>query len=1206
MSFTFVQQQAIEARGNVLLAAGAGTGKTHTLVERCLHCLLEEKPPATLDQILVVTFTEAAAAEMRERLRRRLESEPTAAEQLALFETAHIGTLHGFCFQLLRQHFYELELDPQMTVLPQEEADLLAEETVAQLLNRHYAGQTTVDESVRNLIQTHGGGRDEEIRSLITRLHHYSQALPDPDKWLAAQEAAFNASDPAEWRTWFKTGLDEWRARWLRAFSAAEPANVVANGCRNALEQLSPNWSSEEAAALFNAIDEAIAQCPRGKITAFVKPLENFRSEAQFLQSLLPRPEQPNPLLEDWTWVRGQMVVLLGLVREFSRAFTEAKRELGVVDFHDLEQYTLDLLWDRRADRPTPIAEEWRQTLRFVFVDEYQDINAAQDQIITALSREGAGANRFLVGDVKQSIYRFRLADPHIFQAYLKLWAKGEGRVLPLVDNFRSREGLLVFVNSLFELVMRPEWGGIEYDQTARLSFGAPAQRQEFACAADATPCAELHLRLKDSLGPDKPDEEADQNLAQVAEMAEAEREALLVAQQLRDLKLRRFQVWDKDTGRFREVAWRDMAVLLRSPSGKADSYAREFSRLNVPLLVARGGFYQSLEVSDLLSLLQLLDNPLQDTPALAVLHSPLVGLSVEDLATIRLTLKGRFWSALTQWHSSQEAKRDHGALWQNVDRFVRRFGQWRRLARQTSLSRCLDAILSETHYTEWVLTQPRGDQRRANLQRLLVLARRFDQFQRQGLFRFLCFIRAQQAAAVEPDVKAFQEEDAVRLLSIHQSKGLEFPVVVVADLSKFFNLSDLREEIILDEVHGLCPRIKSPASPRKYPGLTHWLAARRQNRELLGEELRLLYVAMTRARDRLLLVGSLAESTLEKEWQDPGRCESFEVKPPRSYADWVGAWFARNVQRTQGQSQGQTDCLRWTIHRDEALAAPDLAAAQNQLPLAEMPAATPEFWARFKQRLTWTYSFEADTLQAAKTSVSALRRRALEDPEESAPLRRPPVLRSHGEGGSSPSPSSSAPRYGQRAKALADAAEVGTAYHHFLQRVNLAETGSDGAMRREALRLQAQGQITEKEAGLLDMDALADFWSSDLGRQVRDLSAHVRRELPFTARFTLAQISSLLGVANRPASEDEFVVVQGVADLVVFAPDGLRILDFKTDHPLRGDLENRIGSYKPQLTLYAYALSRIYGKPVNDIHLCFLHLRENAKLGGCGETLRV
>ncbi len=1264
MNLTATQQQAITARGNVLVVAGAGTGKTCTLVERCLNCVLEEKPPASLDEILMVTFTEAAAAEMRQRIRARLEEELKQApgnerwlEQLALFETAHIGTLHSFCLQLVRQHFYELELDPQLTVLAEEEARLLADETLETLLQAHYAGQTRAGEAVQQLIQAQGRGWDQPIRALVLRLHHYTQTLPDPAGWLRQQLASFAAPEPVLWREWLLGALADWRDRWLPLLTKASPQNALAAQCAAALEALSTSPARAAAAAALESITAAARDCPRGQRTDSVKPLKEFLAEAQFLLSLTRVNSGVDPLTEDWNWVRSQMTTLLQLAAEFKAAFTEAKRELGVVDFHDLEQYALQLLWDSKAGQPTPIAQQWRRQIRFVFVDEYQDINAAQDKIIQALSREDAQANRFLVGDVKQSIYRFRLANPYIFQGYARTWRDGRGQAIPLLENFRSREGLLHFINSLFDLVMQPPLGSLSYDAEARLQFGAPAERGALGLAANPAPCVELHLRVKSGANAPAGDEETNGGLAELLDLEEADKEARLVALQLRELKAQQFPVWDEQAKGFRPVAWSDMAILLRAPANKAESYAKEFARLHVPLLVARGGFYESLEISDLLSLLQLLDNPLQDLPVLAVLHSPLVGLTLDELATIRLTAKGHFWTALVRWREGNDSLKSQvsslkspnglqshvsslqsgdsvrggldrsgpdelerletgdrrletedritpdSPLATKVRTFLDRFARWRRLARQVSLSRCLEAVLAETHYAAWLLTLPRGEQRHANVQRLLSLAQQFDQFQRQGLFRFLRFIEAQQLAQTEPEVAPVSEENSVRLLSIHQSKGLEFPVVVVADLAKPFNVSDQRAEIILDEEYGLCPRIKPPHTGQRYPSLPHWLAQQRQHREMLGEELRLLYVAMTRARDRLILSGSVAQSRFDKLWKPSGEAGSTALSAARSYADWLGFWFAQKAGADgEAALQGEMDELRWTIHDDAKLIARGEPTGPAEDTDAKALALDPALAAALQQRLSWAYPSAAATRQPAKTSVSALRRLALLGDEEAPMLFGVQGSRFKVQGSRFDFPSEPA-----RSPARASAADIGTAHHSFLQLVSLEATGSVDELKQEAKRLRQAEALSAEEIALLDFPGLAAFWNSDLGRKVRAQASCAQRELAFTARFAPNELARLTGGPREPNLDEEFVVVQGVADLAVVLPQEIWLVDFKTDSVGPAELAEKVSLYKPQLKLYARALAQIYRRPVSECWLYFLACRKAVAVGpeGAGSEER-
>lgn len=1203
MNLTPAQQKAIAARGNVLLAAGAGTGKTRTLVERCVRCLLHESAPAALDELLIVTFTEAAAAEMRQRLRAALLEESRnhpadtrLQEQLALFDTANIGTLHSFCFKLVRQHFYELELDPQLTVLTEEEAPMLAQDTLDDLLRRHYRGEGPDAEAVQALIEAQARGSDVPLRNLILRIHDYAQTLPEARQWLSAQLQAFSSEQPVAWGEWLTRAIADWRQKWLPVVFEAR-GNPVADNSLAALELLEADAPrAQQAAALARAADAA-GLCPYGKKKYWVEPLADFFKEARFLASVT-EVKTPAPLTEDWNWVRHHMRALVKLVAEFGEAFNEAKRELGVLDFHDLEQYALALLWEPTTRKPAPVAEEWRKKLRFVFVDEYQDINAAQDKIIECLSREGARANRFLVGDVKQSIYRFRLADPYIFQSYLERWGQqpraqggeqaGARCVIPMRENFRSREGLISFVNSLFPLIMKRELGGVAYDEIAKLQFGAPESREHLALKAGSGPCVELHWRERSrhrerSGGePACPESNGAENgsntMAQVDELEEADKEARFVALRLKALVADKFEIWDEHLNQFRPVKWSDIAILLRAPARKSQRYAREFGRLNVPLAVARGEFYCSLEVLDLLSLLQLLDNPLQDVPVVAVLNSPLVGLSVEDLAEIRLSAKGRFWHALLRWYLTQRQSKPAPTTqaFAKIDCFLQRHRRWRRLAREVSLSRCLDVVLAETQYPSWLLAQPNGQQRRANLERFLRLAQRFDQFQRQSLFRFLRFIEAQQEAGTEPELPSVPERDAVRLMSIHQSKGLEFPVVVLADLAKPFNVTDLRADIILDEVYGLCPQIKPPQSSKRYPSLPYWLARQRQTRELLGEELRLLYVAVTRARDRLILTGSLTQQGFTR----LSAPDEHDPLAARSYADWVSYWFATLFGGGDTETlRGGNEFVSWERHQDTELLCADTAPVADEPELSSKDRALLE---TLRDRLAWDYPFSAATREPAKSSVTTLRRRAaahLDPDTQGVPAGFSQVL------------FPAKPSLGDANQRQTTGVEAGNAHHGFLELVSLACVTGENALRREAQRLEKEGLLDAEETALLDFAALAAFWNSDVGKKIQSSATYVHRELPFTARFTPVEIAELLGEPPQRELEPEFAIIQGVADLAVIRPEEIWLVDFKTDCIGKGDVAGKVRAYEPQLRLYAQALSRIYRRPVSQCWLHFLAL---------------
>lgn len=1299
--FTENQRRAIESRGDVLVIAGAGTGKTRTLVHRCVEWLMQKPSDHSLDQLLMVTFTDAAAAEMRQRIRQELKAHLEAdpgnsrlAEELALLDTAFISTLHSFCFRLVRQHFYELDLDPQLTVLAEEEAFLLAEDTLTHLLKRQYEAVNPEAEAVRRLIQIQAGGWEVPVRRLVRRLYQYAQTLPNATGWFDEQIRMFESPSPTPWREWFKAGVVEWRDGWLPILKERHHGAPNLLSCLAALKSLPNSPGSREIRQMLLAILEADQEnWPAKQKTKLRQPIEDLFEEAAFLVSLTGQAALPgredlrslgldledetgqasdDPLTQDWNWTRPLMVALLQLTRRFGQEFGEAKRQLGVVDFNDLEQLSLRLLWDRATSQPTELAREWKSKLKLVFVDEYQDINAAQDAILRALSGEGAAANRFLVGDPKQSIYRFRLADPRIFQRYTEEWsrASGAGRVVPLTENFRSRESILRVINSLFSAVMRKEIGGLTYDETAQLRFGDPTHRKEFAAGKWEDPASssqpgltteigavvpetELHIRLTGSDNAGLNEEENGQDV--VVDLTNAEREARLVGQRLVALKQQKRLVWDADTQQYRPVEWRDMVILLRSPQFKAEGYAKEFCRLGIPLNASRTGFFESPEIMDLLALLQLLDNPLQDVPLLTVLRSPIAMLTLDELALIRLSGKGRFWIALQRFHrllkggygrvpssptahfptppdevpnkfasavSEPALRATVESAWQKADSFLQRFTEWRKFLRESSLSQGLDRILGESQYTSFCLIPGRSQQQKGNICKLLGWAKRFDQFQRQGLYRFLKFIQAQQEAQIDHEPAPIATSEAVRLMSIHQSKGLEFPIVVLADLGKTFNLSELRGDVLLDEVYGICPLIKPHFTEQRFPSLPYWLARRRQRQERLGEEMRLLYVGMTRACQSLILVGTVRRTAPER-WAERAGLGNRDLLSATNYLDWIGPWMSKATGHADWAAipQGRCELLHWSVCSVE-----DLNSAEAPAPAEDkcwqepaQPAIDPKQCKELLAKLSWTYPFGLLTEQPAKLSVSTLRAGLLAEIEDEAEQPR----RVHRKSGDLSAPALSA-------------AAIGTAHHTFLEHVALDRLPEVASLQAEAERLEQQRILTSSERNVLDLESIAAFWRSEVGHSILSKRSHVHRELPFTARLALGELKAfeadekaavletigagpvtrsnvaaretmrlVPGVTSRSAANggsdlnEEFVIVTGVVDLVVLQPNEIWFLDFKTDAADAREWKLKAAQYEPQMKLYALALSRIYSRPVTRRWLHSLTLRRTLEGSG-------
>ncbi len=1138
------QQRAIQEQGNLLVMAAAGAGKTGTLVQRCLRLLLRAERPVPVRNILVVTFTEAAAAEVRERIRQKLEA--AAAEmpqnehlqtQLANIDSAYISTLHSFCFQLVRRHVLELDLDPAVSVLEPHQARMYFHNTLDLLLREHYEGAHESSADVKELIRAHYGGWAKPVRDFVEQFHEFTQTRPNPDAWFQNTLRQLEQTQCEPWRQWRRAALTEWCEYWAPYLEKLPPENTNAAACalllRNALQM-------GDAAVATEILARDGADCwPKRKKEAHRKPFSRLFDEAGFLESLQSSSAGQDPLDEDWRWMRGPLQMLLRLAQQFSDRFRADKLERGVVDFHDLEQFALRLLVDPATLEPTALAREWQGKFEAVFVDEYQDINAAQDLILTALSSSVSPGNRFLVGDVKQSIYRFRQADPSIFQQYMQCagW-----QTISLSENFRSHQALLEFINPLFRWLMRPAFGGVAYDDEAALKVGSPEERSAMLNRSGEPAHVEFHL-LKTG-----EEAERDENNEEI-ELENAEVEARWVAQRLRQLKESGFTFYDQRQRQERVVEWSDMVVLLRAAKNRLETYAKAFAAAGVPLQTKRSLFFTTQEVLDLCNVLHLLDNPLQDIPLAGVLRSPIVGLTAEELALIRLHSKAdSFWFALKA--VAERPGPSAEAVRPKISLFLERFGRWRDGHRSSSLAQRLELILSDTGYEDGLLAQARGRERVANVHQLVRIARQFDESRGESLYLFLRHLEELQDSAGDIEPAGCVEENSVRLMTVHQSKGLEFPVVALADLGKTFNFSDQTKSVMIHDRFGLCSTVKPPHTGQRYPSLPLWLARRAERFETYGEEMRVLYVALTRAQNHLLLFGSCTKNQPER-WKERAGDMPFsqQVFQHRSWLDWIGTF----AELQQGKEGGWKECSV-IEHSGGELEEPQPAPVAPRLDRTGLNFAVP-------------YPHEAATRQAAKTSVTALRREADAD-EESAGV----PLRFRGD---------------------KDGKARGLATHKFLEHLPL-----DGPMDLPGLEMEAKRQVerkilTEEEKESIDLAAVSAFWTSKVGRELAQRRGEVRRELPFTFKARLADLqeAGLAGVVSVPA--DDFVIIQGVADLVLLAREEIWLIDFKSDQVGRAELKAAADRYKPQLALYAVALGAIYGRPVARQGIFFLHSRE-------------
>ena len=1133
------------AKGNVIVVAGAGTGKTYTLVERCFAGVLEG---CDIDEMLIVTFTKAAAAELRHRISQKLQDEfakdtnsPHLARQIAKLDRARISTLHSFCLDLVCAHFSELGLTPRLTTLEGAEAAVMRHEALERLLETYYDATSGPAAQTRRMLIEWFRGDDRAARDIVQKLHDFTQTRPDPAKWFAAQRARLAQDDPTHWREWHTQAIEDWAKRWRAEVEAQN--REAKNPAREVLLSLIDKFDVGAVCDVF----ENQALWPRGSVGKHKDPLRKMCEEAQVLAGWLRRGRS-DPLLEDWGLAHEPTLRLLDMADEFARVFGEMKSERGFVDFHDLEQFSLRLLWN--GEGPSEVAKAWRKKLKWIFVDEYQDINAAQDRIIQAIAREGEASNRFLVGDVKQSIYGFRQAEPKIFLQYEERWSGGAGGTCErLVSNWRSHERILDFVNKLFAGLMSGEVGEVLYDEKTRLVFAEHPDRVNLSRAHDPGIKVEVHLIEKQTEPVEGENgEESTVESKDLADFNRAEAEAELIAHLCCEMVEKKRLTLPNGLA----ATYGDIVILLRSAASEVEAFAKVFSKRGIPLDARRTGFFSCMEVLDLLNLLTVLDNPLQDLPLLGLLRSPIGCFSPEELAEVRMGRKGLFWEALRRCGEGGD-----GPTEKKAREFLAKIGRWRRLSRHTSLAQRLETILEETGYEDWIAAQDRGEQRRANIRRVVDLARQFDAAHGQGLYPFLQYVEDQTKAIGDVAPAPVNSRGAVRLMTAHQSKGLQFPIVIMAGLSKPFNKEDIRGIELLDQEFGLCLKVRPPKTRRQYETLPFWMARHRRHKQMLDEEMRILYVALTRAENRLLLVGAPAKNAREQ-WSNPTK----RATAAKCMLDWIGPWLAGDCAGFLDASRGEATDWIWQWHSRITTN----VRAPSQQPAADI---SSEALAKVKERIEWQYEFAPATQQEAKSSATSLRRALADEPELAAPVMRPP----------------------RRAKDSIAANEVGQATHRLMQHARFEAFDTVDELAKEVAELEQKEILKSTEAAAIDVSKVLSFWKSDFGRELLSVRDRLQREVEFTAKFSPADLQAVGAPLKAEFGQDEFVVVQGAADLLAVLAEELWLVDFKTDRIPEQLIAARVQEHALQLRIYALALSRIYRKPVTRACLHFLEL---------------
>ena len=1243
VSWTTEQQQVIDLRNrNILVSAAAGSGKTAVLVERIVKIITDKNHPVDIDHLLIVTFTNAAAAEMRERIgnaiEKALDEQPGnehLLRQLTLIHNAQITTIDSFCLYVVRNHFHEIDLEPNFRIGDEGELKLLREDVLGRVLEQNYEEPS---EAFSDFVEGYASGRtDVALNEMILQLYEFSRSYPWPEKWLDSFVGAYRIETREE--------LD--RAEWLAPLT--ENICFVLKDCEQLLKQALAITQQDDGPDMYEKAVQSDLEKYDGlsRLTSFCelsgalsdikydrlassRGFEGDPDKLELVKSLREQAKDvvkklckqyffcsPEMMIEQLERTEPMLEEVVRLTKQFADEFAAAKRRKNLVDFHDVEHFALQILVDEETEKAKKTAEEFRDTFEEIMIDEYQDSNEVQETLLRSISREERGENNiFMVGDVKQSIYRFRLARPELFMKKYDSYSLEESTTqrIDLHKNFRSREEVLTCTNDIFYKIMARSLGNVEYDAEAALYPGA-----SYPVSADFIP----EILLADS----------NDELLEDTELTDKKTlEAKIVAEEIKHL-MKTQQVTDKAAGTLRAARYSDIVILLRSLSGWADSLVEVLNGNGIPAhTVSSTGYFSTVEVQTVLSMLRLLDNPRQDIPMAAVLRSPMAGLTDEELAVLRLEdgsvpfheavlelAEGLYeedgQKEISDSEADSEADQKQG---RNADektenhieitahrkllKFYKKYKQLRQLVPDTPIHELIEIILRETGYGHYVAAMPAGNRRTANLNMLLEKAAAYEKTSYKGLFHFVRYIDELQKYDVdfgEADMVG-ENEDVVRIMSIHKSKGLEFPIVIVSGMGKNFNKQDTRSKMVLHPELGIGldymdgkKRIKSPTIAKK-------AIAKQIDLENLGEELRVLYVALTRAKEKLILTGTLKDAPEKLEFFRQQANLSKAADRPLSYLTREGAsgyldWILPAVL-----SYGDKYPVRIVEAAELVLDEVENQLEQNEdltERIEEIEAADTQLVGQLKQRFSQRYPYQVDVLRKNKYSVSELKHRAMRERFEAEQEETVPAFLEE-------PVTPTIPLFIQREESVEQetanrGALRGTAVHRVMECYDFA---SEKSVQEQMEAMEKEEKITADMRALVKEQTVADFVSSETGKRMAlaQRGGALYREKPFVMGFTEEELENYGFGAGAQMIENEaqtenaqqeimsenvsqenhmheedLTLIQGIIDVFWIEDDGITVLDYKTDRV--DTAQELIDRYATQLKLYADALERVF-----------------------------
>lgn len=1203
MEWTREQKQVIEGRNrNLLVSAAAGSGKTAVLVERIIRMILDEEHPVDIDRLLVMTFTKAAASEMRERIQaaieKQVEKQPEnihLQQQAVMAQYAQITTIDSFCLHIIKEHFDRLDIDPAFKVADEGEMLLLKSDVLRQLLEDYY----DVGGVFEDFVDTYAIGKtDGGIADYIEQVYSFAQSNPWPSEWIAQcreelSEGTIAHFDKLPWMQFLLADVRLQAKEWEAQLSSAIRVCEEEDGPEPYLPMLCQDLDGIRGltgAVTYEALEEAAARITFPRLAAVrgknspVNPdkkeqvadlRKRIKSAVEKLkeQYLYDSGEQ---IAADMAHSKNAVLMLLELTEAYMKRLREKKREKNLIDFNDMEHFALDILLEETEEgkKPGAVADEISSQFDEILVDEYQDSNMVQETLINSISRERFGhPNVFMVGDVKQSIYKFRLAKPELFLEKYHAYSREDSsyQMIELHQNFRSRPLVLESINEVFDRIMAENLGGIEYTQETALHPGAWFEER-----GDLSELR-TELLLLNTAG------SALENLDEdLSDYTTRELEAAVIASKIHEMTDpdHGLTVWDKETECYRRVQYGDIVILLRSVSGFAETFTAVLGRQGIPAFAeSRTGYFDTPEVNTVLHFLSLLDNPIQDIPLAAVLKAPFFQVTDEELAHVTALYKssaekGRdkgLYYAVTSFIEDMTAASDdrEGPLLTKLSSAVRLLSELREEALYLPLHRLLYRIFDRTGYYNYVSAMPAGEVRQANLDMLVEKAESYENTSYKGVFHFIRYIeklRRYNTDFGEASVVNGQG-NTVRIMSIHKSKGLEFPVVILAGMGKLFNRQDARGKILIDPDFGIGTDYLDGEKHLKGPTLKKNAMKRRMELDALGEELRVLYVAMTRAKEKLVMTAAdrSLETKLEK-WRNlpdtAGKLPFTILSLANSYLDWIlmsisGGSAHIDVKIIEAESLLNTEIEN------------QLSAELTGRQLLNIDTNTvydEAYREKLLHSFQFVYPYETDVILNTKMSVSELKKagdQTLEDEEESAVLQElVPTI----------------PSFMKEEIEEKSGVTRGTAYHRAMELLDFGSIKTAEDVKLQLASLTESGRLTKEAEALIRPADISRFLQTDLGK--RTAAAQQAGRLYRERQF-------VMGVPARETGSwdsDEPVLIQGIIDAYLEEEDGIVLIDYKTDYAENpGELINR---YKTQLAYYERAIVQILHKPVKERYI--------------------